>query len=129
MVQDSSDTSSGNVELTTHLNPGSTPTRVRLPKLELKRFNGELTAWTPFWDSFGLAVHNSTELSAVDKFNYLRSLLEPAAAAIAGLTNNMTFIWNIIQNYEKLRVRHFTISVSLTWTSDKVSQVLLIVGV
>ena len=32
-------------------------------------------------------MHNSTELSPVDKFNYLISLLDgPAAAAIAGLT-------------------------------------------
>lgn len=60
---------------------------MRITKLELKRFDGELTAWMPFWDSFESAIHNSADLSAVDKFNYLRSLLEgTAVAAIAGLT-------------------------------------------
>ena len=60
---------------------------MRLPKLELRRFDGELTEWTAFWDSYESAIHNSTDLSAIDKFTYLRSLLEgPAATAIAGLT-------------------------------------------
>ena len=89
-TQDSSSTSAGdagNVERTTQLNPAPTSTRVRLPKLELKRFDGELTTWIPFWSSFESVMHNSTELSPVDKFNYLISLLDgPAAAAIAGLT-------------------------------------------
>ena len=43
--------------------------------------------WTAFWDSYESAVHNNDELSNVDKFNYLRSLLERTAyEAIAGLT-------------------------------------------
>ena len=40
-----------------------------------------------FWDTFESAVHNNPTLSSIDKFNYLNSLLESAAAeAIAGLT-------------------------------------------
>ena len=40
-----------------------------------------------FWDSFEATIHNSDELSSVDKFNYLNTLLEDsAAAAVAGLT-------------------------------------------
>ena len=61
--------------------------KARLPKLELKRFEGELTTWTSFWDSFEAAIHNNEQLSSIDKFNYLRTLLEgPAAAAVAGLS-------------------------------------------
>ena len=74
-TQDLSNASSGdaeNIERTTQLNPVANSTRVRLPKLELKRFDGELTMWIPFWDSFESAVHNSTELSPVGKFNYLK---------------------------------------------------------
>ena len=60
---------------------------MRLPKLDLRRFDGELTDGTAFWDLYESAIHNSTDLSAIDKFTYLRSLLEgPAAIAIAGLT-------------------------------------------
>ena len=41
----------------------------------------------PLWDSCKCAVHDNDELSDVDKFNYLRSLLERTAyEAIAGLT-------------------------------------------
>ena len=62
-------------------------TRVKLPKLSLKKFNGDLTKWMTFWDTFESAVHKNSTLSSIDKFNYLNSLLESAAAeAIAGLT-------------------------------------------
>ena len=62
-------------------------TKVKLPKLMIKPFEGELTAWTTFWDSYQVAVHANRSLSDIEKFNYLRSLLQgPALEAIAGLT-------------------------------------------
>ena len=72
-----------------HLSGDLTPRspHIKLPKLSLKKFNGELTKWTTFWDTFESAVHNNPVLSNVDKFNYLTSLLESTASeAIAGLT-------------------------------------------
>ncbi len=61
--------------------------KVKLPKLSLPRFSGNITKWTPFWDSYESAVHNNDGLTDIDKFNYLRSLLERAAyEAISGLT-------------------------------------------
>ena len=56
--------------------------------MSLKKFNGDLTTWTPFWDSFKSSIHDNVELTSIDKFNYLNSLLESsaAAAAIARLT-------------------------------------------
>ena len=61
--------------------------QVKLPKLSIRRFNGDLTKWVTFWDSFNSSIHTNPTLSSVDKFNYLTSLLEFAAAkAIAGLT-------------------------------------------
>ena len=42
--------------------------------------------WSGFWDSFNSAVHSNPELSEVEKFNYLHSLLEGSAHnTIAGL--------------------------------------------
>ena len=42
--------------------------------------------WPAFWDSFNSAIHSNDRLSEIDKFNYLRSLLEGTAYdAIAGL--------------------------------------------
>ena len=69
--------------LTARINPSP---KVKLPKLTLKRFNGDLTKWTPFWDSYGSSIHHNPSLSEVDKFVYLNSLLEGSASeSVAGL--------------------------------------------
>ena len=61
--------------------------RVKLPKLVLRPFSGDITTWTTFWESYESAVHRSRDLSNIDKFNYLNSLLTDAAReAIAGLS-------------------------------------------
>ena len=61
--------------------------QVRIPKLTIKKYNGDLTKWLPFWDSFQSSIHDNPNLSDIDKFNYLTSLLESSAAdAIAGLS-------------------------------------------
>lgn len=61
--------------------------QARLPKLTLARFSGEPTKWQSFWDSFESAVHNNKSISSVDKFNYLKGLLDgSAASAITGLS-------------------------------------------
>ena len=60
--------------------------QVKLPKLLIKKFNGNLTKWVTFWDSFNSSIHANPTLWSVGKFNYLSSLLESSAAeAIAGL--------------------------------------------
>ena len=65
--------------------PGKT--QIKLPKLELKKFNGDHSKWISFWDTFEASVHKNENLSPIDKFNYLISLLKRSAAeAISGLT-------------------------------------------
>ena len=60
---------------------------VKLPKLSIRKFGGDLTKWVTFWDSFDSSIHSNPTLSNVDKFNYLNSFLESIAAeSIAGLT-------------------------------------------
>ena len=67
----------------------------KLPKLELKKFHGNPIEWYPFWESFESAVHKNPNLSGVDKFNYLKSLLvETAQKVVAGLALTSA-------NYEK----------------------------
>ena len=59
---------------------------MRLPKLELPIFDGEVVQWPAFWDQFEAVVDNF-ELPDVSKFVYLRSLLKgDALSAINGLT-------------------------------------------
>lgn len=58
-------------------------THAKLPKLELKKFHGNLIHWYPFWESFESTFHKNPNLSSVD---YLQSLLTgTAGSAIAGL--------------------------------------------
>jgi hypothetical protein len=50
--------------------------RAKLPKLSLKKFSGNPTDWQSFYDSYKAAVHTNDSLSKVDKFSYLKSLVE-----------------------------------------------------
>ena len=66
--------------------PSSSSNGAKLPKLHIKRFAGDPKNWQTFWDLFSLAVHKNASLTNVDKFNYLRSLLDgPALNSITGL--------------------------------------------
>lgn len=47
----------------------------KLPQLPLKRFDGSFDNWLPFWEQFRSAVHENTNLSPPEKFNYLDSVL------------------------------------------------------
>ena len=59
----------------------------KLPKLQLPKFAGDVTKFRTFWDSFDSAINQNADLSPIDKFSYLKTLVEgPAAHAIQGLT-------------------------------------------
>ena len=61
--------------------------KAKLPKHELKKFYGSVHHWQSFWDAFKNAVHENTQLSEIDKFTYLKGLLEgEASIAVAGLS-------------------------------------------
>ena len=61
-------------------------TSIKLPKLVLPKFRGDITSYRTFWESFESAVHKNVYLTNIDKFNYLLSLLEGnALRAIKGL--------------------------------------------
>ena len=61
-------------------------TDVKLTKLNLPVFNGDVLQWQSFWDQFVAAV-DSTDLPDVSKFSYLRASLEgEPKAAIQGLS-------------------------------------------
>ncbi|RUA05998.1 MAG: hypothetical protein DSY43_03210 [Gammaproteobacteria bacterium] len=80
--------------------------RARLPKLEVRKFDGTPHEWQEFWDAFTSAVDNNDALSKVDKFNYLRGLLEgPAKSSIAGFSlteaNYSTAVEQLTKRYGK----------------------------
>ena len=56
--------------------------RIRLPKMEIKKFSGRPQEWQEFWDSYKSAVHEDEQSSDIDKFNYLKHFLEDAARKV-----------------------------------------------
>ena len=61
------------------MNTSSVNANHKLPKLTLPSFNGNVSLWQTFWDSFESAVHSNPTLTDVQKFCYLKSQLEGEA--------------------------------------------------
>ena len=102
----------------------------KLPKLVLPHFNGDITNFRSFWDSFTNAVHNNPRLTTIEKFNYLRSYLEGRALrSIQGLTltegNYQSAIEILKQRFGKPQAiisAHMEELMKIPACSDKVSQ-------
>lgn len=78
---DSSSTSFGS-----QTNNGQRVNTVKLPKLVIQKFSGEISEWQGFWSQYETAIHNNQSLSKTEKFSYLKSFLTgTAASAVAGL--------------------------------------------
>ena len=88
----------------------------RLPKIELKKFAGQIVKWQEFWDTFEATIHKNPSLQPIEKFNYLRAQLEnEALQLIEGLelTNtNYEAAANLLKerygnNYQLQIKRHY----------------------
>ena len=82
-------------------NVSNSPVDVKLPKLNLPKFSGDVLQWPSFWDQFSVTVHD-TDLPVVSKFTYLMSLLEgEPKQAIHGLsltTDHYTIACKILKD-------------------------------
>ena len=59
---------------------------VKLPKIHLTKFDGDILKWSEFWDIFEATVHQRDDLHNVDKFGYLKGqLLGAASEVLSGL--------------------------------------------
>ena len=53
--------------------PPATPEiNIKLPKIQMKSFTGDLLKWRSFWEQFQVAVHDVRQLSVINKFHYLK---------------------------------------------------------
>ena len=52
---------------------------VRLPKLEIPSFSGDKLKWSEFWAAFEASIHKNTNISDIEKLNYLMSKLSGEA--------------------------------------------------
>ena len=94
---------------------------MKLPKLVLRPFSGDITAWTTFWESYESAVHNNRDLTDIDKFNYLNSLLAGVAReAVAGLSLTATNYQDAIAilkkrfgNVQQIKAKHMEILMTI----------------
>ena len=41
--------------------------QIKLPKLVLKKFNGDITKWCSFWDTFEAIIHENSKLATIDQ--------------------------------------------------------------
>ncbi|XP_068238444.1 uncharacterized protein [Palaemon carinicauda] len=54
-------------------NPPTTPkSNVRLPKLDLPHFTGDVLEWKSFWELYNVSVHQRGDLELIQKFSYLQ---------------------------------------------------------
>ena len=63
---------------------------VKLPKLDVPTFDGDLLNWQTFWEQFCVAVHDRSNISDAEKLVYLRNSLKdgPAKGVIEGLSRS-----------------------------------------
>ena len=60
--------------------------KLRLPKLEIKKFGGNPREYRAFKDAFRVAIDENESLSNIEKFTYLRSyIIGEAEGSIKGL--------------------------------------------
>lgn len=55
---------------------------VKLPVIEIKKYNGDYDQWLEFRDTYDSLIHKNTNLSSVQKFHYLKSYLGPSVLEI-----------------------------------------------
>lgn len=76
--------------------------RTRYPELKLPTFSGRLAEWMNFRDNFRSLIHDNNQLSAIDKFNYLRSSLKDDALCeinqIQVTAANYALAWGILES-------------------------------
>ena len=60
---------------------------VKLPKLEISKFNGNVLNWQGFWDQLSSAIHTKNNISDIGKFSYLKLFLcNSALCIVSGLS-------------------------------------------
>ena len=84
--------------------PVNESVKVKLPKLEISKFNGDVIYWQRFWNQLCSAIHKNNSISDIDKFSYLKTFLcDSANATISGLSLSAA---NYVQAIELLKDRY-----------------------
>ena len=85
---------------------------VKLPKLDVPTFDGDLLNWQTFWEQFCVAVHDRSNISDAEKLVYLRNSLKDGSAkgVIEGLSRSGEHYHEAIEclrsRYDRPRLIH-----------------------
>ncbi|KAH9379519.1 hypothetical protein HPB48_020446 [Haemaphysalis longicornis] len=61
---------------------------IKLPRLELGKFDGTIQGWRSFWDQYEATTHRNSQPSTIDKFKYRKGyLVGTAQDTISGLSS------------------------------------------
>ncbi|KYM96665.1 hypothetical protein ALC62_12712 [Cyphomyrmex costatus] len=82
---------------------------IKLPTINLSKFDGKYEEWLSFEDTFNVLVHSNVKIQTVQQFNYLKScLVGNAAHIIQSLTStaeNYEIAWNLLkERYSNKRI-------------------------
>ena len=74
----------------THDSPAIDGKGVKLPKLDVPTFDGNILNWRTFWEQFRVSIHDRSSLSHSEKLVYLQHALKngSAKATIEGLSRS-----------------------------------------
>jgi len=91
------------------LTTAATETHVRLPMIELPKYDGDIKEWPNFKDLFCTLVHNSKTISTIQKFMFLKSSLNGHALSmiqsIPVVGSNYQSAWqSLIDRYDNLQI-------------------------
>ena len=92
--------------------PGSRS--VKLPKIDVPTFDGELLHWQAFWDQFSISIDKRSDISNTEKLVYLRHSLKDGSAknVIEGLSHSgvqyKEAIDTLKARYDRPRIIHQT---------------------
>ena len=53
---------------------------VKLPKIDVPTFDGNILNWTSFWEQFEVSIHSKDQLSIAEKLAYLRHAVKDGTA-------------------------------------------------
>ncbi|XP_069363471.1 uncharacterized protein [Maniola hyperantus] len=75
---------------------------VKLPTITLPSFDGSYEHWLEFRDTFQSLVHDSDEITSIQKFHYLKSSLKGSAElvidALEFTSDNYSVAWDLLLN-------------------------------
>lgn len=93
---------------------GASGTGVKLPKIDVPTFDGNLLHWRQFWEQFSISVHNRKNLTNSEKLVYLQHSLKGGSAKnmIEGLSQSGEHYLEAIEclksRYDRPRLIHQT---------------------